>query len=108
GNFNAIPGTIQAEAYCQMSGVQLENTTDAGGGQNVGYIDTNDWMGYRINVPSTGAYTVQYRVASANGGGSIRFEKLGGGQTFGTIAVNSTGGWQNWSTISQTVQLTAG
>jgi beta-glucanase (GH16 family) len=108
GSFAAIPGTIQAESYCQMTGIQTETTADAGGGQNVGYIDANDWMGYRINVPSSGTYTVQYRVASASGGGSIRFEKLGGGATYGTIAVPSTGGWQTWTTISQTVQLTAG
>lgn len=103
-----LPGKIEAESYCQMNGVQTENTTDAGGGQNVGYIDTNDWMAYKINVPSTGTYTVQYRVASANGGGNIRLEKLGGGTIFGTISVPSTGGWQNWQTISHNVQLTAG
>lgn len=31
-----IPGTIQAENWCNMFGVQNESTTDAGGGQNVG------------------------------------------------------------------------
>jgi hypothetical protein len=108
GSYTNVPATIQAENFCQMSGIQTETTTDSGGGQNVGYVDTNDWMEYRINVPSTGTYTVQYRVASANGGGSIRFEKFGGGTTFGTISVPSTGGWQTWTTISQSVQLTAG
>jgi hypothetical protein len=51
---------------------------------------------------------VQYRVASQSGGGSIRLEPLGGGTPYGTIAVPSTGGWQTWTTISHTVQLTAG
>jgi hypothetical protein len=103
-----LPATIQAEAYCNMAGVQLESTTDTGGGQNVGYIDANDWMHYKINVPSTGTYTVQYRVASQAGGGSIRLEPYGGGTAYGTIAVPSTGGWQTWTTISQTVTLSAG
>jgi hypothetical protein len=103
-----LPGTAQAESYCTMSGVQAETTTDTGGGQDVGYIETNDWMSYHVNVPATGSYTVQYRVASQSGGGSIRLEKLGGGATYGTIAVPSTGGWQTWTTISHTVQLTAG
>jgi beta-glucanase (GH16 family) len=75
GSYNPL-GTIQAESYCTMSGIQTEACTDAGGGQNVGYIDANDWMGYRVNVPSAGSYTIQYRVASQNGGGSIRFESL--------------------------------
>jgi endoglucanase len=108
GNYNTVPGTIQAEAFCAMSGIQTEACTDAGGGLDVGYIDANDWLGYRINVPAAGTYTIQYRVASQNGGGSIRFERYGGGTVFGTIAVPATGGWQTWQTISHTVQLPAG
>jgi endoglucanase len=108
GNYNAVPGTIQAEGFCQMAGVQTETTTDAGGGLDVGYIDANDWMGYKVNVPSAGTYTIQYRVASQSGGGSIRLEKLGGGTVFGTIAVPSTSGWQTWTTISHNVTLAAG
>jgi len=103
-----LPGTLQAESYCGMSGVQTETTTDTGGGQNVGYIDTGDWMYYRVNAPTTGTYTVQYRVASLSGGGSIRLEPYGGGTAYGTISVPSTGGWQTWTTISQSVTLSAG
>ncbi|NHZ95537.1 cellulase family glycosylhydrolase [Massilia sp. CCM 8734] len=104
----SVPSTIQAEAWCQMSGVQLEATSDAGGGQNVGYIDSGDWMNYTVDVPSAGLYTVSYRVASASGGGSISLERAGGSPVFGTKAVGATGGWQNWSTISHDVQLPAG
>ncbi|NHZ89006.1 carbohydrate-binding protein [Massilia sp. CCM 8733] len=103
-----VPSTIQAEAWCQMSGVQLETTLDAGGGQNVGYIDSGDWMNYTVDVPSAGLYTVSYRVASANGGGNISLERAGGSPVFGTMAVGATGGWQSWSTISHNVQLPAG
>jgi chitinase len=103
-----LPGTVQAENYCSMSGVQKENTTDTGGGQNVGWLDAGDWMSYKVNVPTAGTYTVQYRVASMSGGGSIRLEALGGGTVYGTIAVPSTGGWQTWTTISQSVTLPAG
>jgi endoglucanase len=106
-----LPATIQAESYNYMSGVQLENTTDTGGGQNVGWIDTNDWMAYSntvVNIPSTGSYDVSYRVASANGGGSIRLEESGGSVSYGTISVPATGGWQTWTTITQRVTLSAG
>jgi GH18 family chitinase len=108
GSYANVPATLQAENYCLMSGIQTESTTDTGGGLNVGYIDAGDYMGYRINVPSAGTYTIQYRVASQSGGGSIRFERLGGGTVFGTISVPSTGGWQVWTTISHNVQLPAG
>lgn len=97
---------IEAESYCESEGVQLEDSSE--GGQNVGYIDTDDWMAYRIDVPSTGTYQISYRVASLSGGGSIRFEQKGGTPLFGTISVPSTGGWQSWQTISHDVQLTAG
>ena len=104
----AVPGTIQAESFCAQTGIQVETTTDTGGGQNVGYIDANDWMAYRISVPTAGTYTVSYRVASQSGGGGIRLEPFGGGTAYGTIAVPSTGGWQTWTTISHNVTLPAG
>lgn len=100
-------GVIQAEDYAQMDGIQTEATTDAGGGQNLGYIDSGDWMTYSVNLPSTGSYTINYRVASATGG-SFQFEQAGGGVVYGAIDVPATGGWQNWQTISHTVNLSAG
>ncbi|CCG98290.1 glycoside hydrolase family 18 [Fibrella aestuarina BUZ 2] len=108
GSYNPVPATLQAESYCSMSGIGVETTIDAGGGQNVGNIETGDWLGYRINVPVAGSYTIQYRVATPNSGGSLRFERLGGSSSFGTVGVPNTGGWQNWQTITQTVQLPAG
>jgi hypothetical protein len=101
-----IPGTIQAESYSSMQGVQKENTTDAGGGQNVGYIDAGDWMDYRVNVAAPGTYQVQYRVASLNGGGSIQLRS--GTNTLATTTVNATSGWQNWATVTASATLAAG
>jgi hypothetical protein len=34
--------TVEAESYLWMKGVQTEDTSDVGGGKNVGYIDTGD------------------------------------------------------------------
>lgn len=108
GTYFAVSTNIQAESFCTQSGTQLENTTDSGGGQNVGWIDSNDWLSYRVNVPTAGTYTIQYRVASQTGGGSIRFERSGGGAAFGSISVGATGGWQSWTTIQHNVTLPAG
>lgn len=103
-----IPATLEAEHFCEMSGIQVENSSDTGGGQNVGYIDSGDWMTYAIDVPSAGAYRVSYRVASLTGGGNITLEQAGGFPRFGELAVPTTGGWQHWQTISHVVQLSAG
>lgn len=102
-----IGSVIEAENYVNMSGVKTEATTD-GGGLNVGCIDTGDWMTYAINVPAEGSYLVSYRVASMNGGGSLSFEEAGGGAVYGTVAIPSTNGWQSWTTVKTTVNLTAG
>ncbi|PSL28239.1 beta-1,3-glucanase family protein [Chitinophaga ginsengisoli] len=99
---------IQAESYNYMSGVDVETTTDAGGGQNVGWIDANDWMSYAVNIPATGTYRVSYRVASPNSNMSLRLEKDAGATQLGSVVIPNTGGWQNWTDVSHTVSLPAG
>lgn len=102
------PVTIQAENYSAMNGVQLEATTDAGGGQNVGWIDASDWMAYNsINFPTTGNYRVEYRVASVSGG-RLSLDLNAGSIQLGALDVPATGGWQNWTTIQHNVFVNAG
>jgi hypothetical protein len=99
---------VQAESYSNMSGVVI-GTSAAEAGSVVGSIDTNDWMTYNnINIPTTGTYVIAYRVSSLNGGGSLRLEEAGGGTVYGTITIPKTGGWNTWTTVYQTVTLTAG
>ena len=99
---------IQAENYFANNGVQTEATTDTGGGQNVGWIDANDWMAYsNITIPTTGTYTIEYRVASPSGG-RLSADLNGGGILLGEAAIPATGGWQNWTTVTQTVNINAG
>ena len=97
---------IEAENYALMNGVQTEPCNE--GGLNVGYIDAGDWMVWDVNLPSSGTYTVSYRVASLNGGGSFQLEKAGGSPIYGSLSVPNTNGWQNWTTISHQVNLSAG
>jgi len=107
GNQTSI--TIQAEAYTAMSGIQTETTQDTGGGSNVGYTDTGDWMSYAaVNLPCSGTYTVEYRVASGTSGGKITLQQSSGSPVYGAVTVAGTGGWQNWTTVSHDVTLPAG
>lgn len=100
---------IQAESWNTMSGVQNETCTDADGGQNVGYIDAGDWMAYyNINFPVSGSYKVEYRVASLSGGGQVSLDLNAGTIQLGVLNVPSTGGWQNWTTITHNVTVSAG
>jgi hypothetical protein len=101
--------TIQAESYNVMAGVQTESTTDAGGGLNIGWIETGDWMSYsNINIPTSGTYRVEYRVASPNASGQLSLDVNGGGTVLGYMTIPNTGGWQNWTTVSHTVTINAG
>jgi hypothetical protein len=101
--------TVQAENYSSMAGVQTENTTDTGGGLNVGWIETGDWMSFSsITIPASGSYRVEYRVASPNSTGQLSLDLNGGATVLGYLAIPNTGGWQNWTTISHTVTINAG
>jgi endoglucanase len=97
---------IEAETYAAMSGVVKEATTDAGGGQSIGYIDTGDWMDYNINVSSSGSYAVNLRVASPLGG-QLQI-KNSVGTILATVTVPNTGDWQAWQTVSTNITLAAG
>jgi predicted esterase len=101
------PGRYEAEDYTTMSGVLTENTSDVGGGLNIGWMDQGDWMDYSINPTAAGTYTLRFRIATPSNGGQILVKK-GDGTTLATVAVPSTGGWQTWQTISTTVTLATG
>ncbi|GIX22324.1 MAG: hypothetical protein KatS3mg121_1107 [Gammaproteobacteria bacterium] len=104
----ALPGRIEAEAYCAMQGVRTQPTSDAGGGLNVGWMDAGDWLSYDVHLPAAGRYTVRYRVAAAAQSGTLRLEQAGGALAYGEAHVPVTGGWQNWTTIEHDVELPGG
>ncbi|WP_395819775.1 carbohydrate-binding protein [Archangium minus] len=105
----STPGNlIQAENYSTMSGVSTEANSDSDRGTNVSYIDTADWMAYNgIQFPSSGTYRVEYRVASPSGG-QMSLDLNAGATVLGTLDIPAMGDWQNWTTISHTVTVTAG
>jgi CxxC motif-containing protein (DUF1111 family)/predicted lipoprotein with Yx(FWY)xxD motif len=100
-NLSLTNGQIKviASSYSSVNGqVQKEDTLDAGGGQNVGYIDANDTLIYNLNIPTAGEYIVHYRVAS-QGGSNPGFELYLNNVLKDTIIVGATGGWQTWTTL---------
>jgi len=104
---SVVPGKVEAESYAAMSGVMKESTSDTGGGQNVGSIDSGDWMDYTVHVQQPGTYKVEYRVANQSSY-SAQLQLRSGSATYGSLTVPVTGGWQTWQTIQHTVTLPAG
>ncbi|MFE6736587.1 carbohydrate-binding protein [Microbacterium sp. NPDC057650] len=72
-----------------------------------GPLETGDYLEYVVDVPKTGAYSVDYRVA-VDAGATGEVELLVDGEQAGTTTLDSTGGLQNWTTVSDLVPLTSG
>jgi len=107
GPFDAF-STIEAEDYCSQSGIQTQACSE--GGENVAYINDNDWCAYYdVDFGSTGANSFDARVASNTGGGNIEIHlDSTTGSLVGTCVVTGTGGWQNWVTETCSVSGASG
>ena len=77
--------------------VDIEATSDSGGGFNVGWTQAGEWLEYSVGLAS-GTYEVSTRVASNVGGGNYIVSL--DGTTIGSDSVDNTGGWQAWQTHS--------
>jgi hypothetical protein len=102
---------IEAENYSDMYGVKVEASKDEGGGSNIGAIDADDWLAYgnhEIQVTRPSNYKISYRVSSLYGGGSFYLYNLDTGAKFAPVEVPSTGNFQKWITIDQTISLPVG
>ena len=98
---------LEAENANVGHGMLAEATTDAGGGEDMAYIDAGDYLKFNVNFPAPGSYNVEYRVASGGAGGTVSCDLNGGAIQLGSTAVPGTGGWQNWTTVSKIVTVPA-
>jgi len=95
-------------SYRTSESVDIGPTTDAGGGYYVGWTKPGEWMQYTVNIPASGTYTLNVRVANTASGGTFHVEVNGQNKT-GALAVPPTGGYQTWQTVTKTgISLTAG
>ena len=129
GTAAAVPGVVQAENYdtggqgvaynvtstngsansYRSDGVDLETTSDTGGGYDLGWTSGGQWFRYTVNVATAGAYTVSFRVAAPSAvTDAFHLGSLSGANLSGNVSIPATGGWQNWATVTATVQLPAG
>jgi hypothetical protein len=125
----AVPGVVQAENYdtggqgvaynvnsvngtgnsYRSDGVDLETTTDTGGGYDVGWTSSGQWFRYTVDVGSAGTYTVSLRLAAPSAvTDGLHLSNASGTNLSGNVNVPATGGWQNWTTVTAQVTLPAG
>ncbi len=94
-------------AYRPDDGVDIQDTSDVGGGYNIGRVVPGEWLEYDVTVPATGTYDIVARVASAVEDNHQLQYSLDGQQ--GTFEFGNTGGWQAWEdVILSDVPLNAG
>jgi carbohydrate binding protein with CBM6 domain len=95
--------TLQAEAAAGQQGTQTEDTTDEGGGKDVGWVNNGDWLRFNgVDFGTTPPTKLVARVSSQSDHGGrmeIRIDTPSS-QPVAAIQVTNTGGWQNWRTVT--------
>lgn len=122
-----IPGKIQAEdfdrgcmgkAYYDVdlpnfggeyrdTAVDIQPTVDIGGGFNVGWIKTGEWLAYTVFVDGPGTYEMSIRAATVLDENELHVSFNGQDRT-GTIQVPNTGSFDTWTDVKQIVELPSG
>ena len=125
----AVPGLIQAEdfdaggqgvayhdltpanegaQYRESEGVDIEVTTDEGGGHHVSRTEAGEWLKYTVFVAEAGEFLLELRGANSASGGAVRLE-VDGAALAGIVAIPDTGGMETWQTVTvPNLQLSAG
>jgi hypothetical protein len=107
GSGTASAVTVTASDYATANSVMTQATSDTGGGNNVGWINSSSWLEYTgVNFGTGLTGQVGARIASAVSGtdiGTVQF-RIGSltATPFATVQVSGTGGWQNWVTATAT------
>jgi Carbohydrate binding module (family 6) len=103
GSVTPSPQALTASAFTASNSVETEATSDTGGGDDVGWINSASWLEYSgVDFGSALTGHLQVRLASALSGSGIgtvqfRLDSLTA-TPIATVTVNGTGGWQSWQT----------
>jgi endoglucanase len=105
-----IPGKIETESFIAMVGLGVENTTDTGGGSNIGYTHAGDYADYKIYSDITGNYKVKFRLAAQSNPGKIGLFLVANGVETQLLTIDTpiTGGWQTWQTVEGNLNIPKG
>jgi cytochrome c len=92
-------GRIAGGAADGDPGVTKEPTADAGGGNDIGFIEHGDYVSFaRVNF--TDIDSIRFRVASGGAGGKIELRADSPtAATFAEATVTPTGSWQTWANV---------
>lgn len=111
GNKETIGNTIEAEdTDARDSNIKIE-TNGSVSGNNIGGVTNNTWTQYNINFDRKTSRVYLRYSANSGSGGDIQIyvdDTAMTGTPYATISVSSTGGWTNYTDISQDIVIPAG
>ena len=105
--YHELTTTNLAGQYRTNEAVDIETTTDAGGGYDVTGTAAGEWLEYTIWVQVAGYYNLSLRYATPTNGCAVQVTGNGHDRT-GTWLLPSTGGPATWATVTQRVLLEPG
>jgi hypothetical protein len=135
GTAAAVPGTVYAANYdtggqgvaynvtstngtadsYRSDGVDLEDTSDtsptsaAGSAYDLGWTAAGQWFNYTVDVASAGTYALSLRLAAPSAvTDGLHIDNSSGTDLTRDVTVPSTGGYQDWTTVTASVTLPAG
>jgi uncharacterized protein involved in high-affinity Fe2+ transport len=112
--YNVTSTNGSANSY-RSDGVDLEATTDtsptsaAGDGYDLGWTTGGQWFNYTVDVATAGTYALSLRLAAPTAvTDALHIDSSSGTNLTGDVTAPETGGWQDWTTVTASVTLSAG
>jgi hypothetical protein len=102
---------FEAEAYTEKSGTKVIDLKDGDKSRGLGHISNGDWTSYEDITfgKSADPFTFRVRVSAPKEGGTIVLRvNSATGTIIGSIPVTATGGWNNYTTLSTTLNRVRG
>jgi len=102
-----VQGNFEAEDFALASGnVDIENTPNTNGGQNLGFIRNDDYVDYYIEVLSSSEYNFQIHASSLGAGGTV--EIYTNNEFKGSVSIPVNGAWHMYESYKTSISLDAG
>ncbi len=95
---------LEAEDYIEMSGIQVESSSDVGGGENIGYVDAGDYLIYNLDISVEGIYEVTFRHA----GWESIMDLMLNDELLQQVNLPATADWQTWQSTKTEMILPEG
>ena len=98
---------IEAESFTAQEGIQTQECTDEGAGEQVAYVENGDYLQFRTVDFADGAQSFTARLAGNAADIELYLDKLDGAP-LATLQSAGQGSWDKWETLSCNIPKTTG